>query len=371
MNARVAATRIGIIGCGNISAVYFKAGKTLDALDLAACADLNPEAADRRGTEFGVKAVPVKDLLGDPSIRVVVNLTVPGAHAEVAMAALQAGKDVYSEKPLAVNRADGRKQLDEAKARDLRIGCAPDTFMGVGIQTCRKLIDDGVIGTPVAAAAFLMGHGHESWHPAPEFYYKPGGGPMFDMGPYYLTALVNLLGPIRRVCGSTRMTFGERLITSEPKKGTKIKVEVPTHIAGVMDFANGAVGTIVTSFDIWAHRMPCIEIYGSEGSLSVPDPNGFDGPVKVRKPGDNEWQDVPHIAGPAWQSRGLGVADMVLATAEKRPHRASGELAFHVLDVMQALHEASDSGRYAEMGSTCARPEPVPAGLVRNREGGT
>jgi predicted dehydrogenase len=365
----VPATRIGIIGCGNISGVYFKAGKTLEALDLAACADINPDASKRRAEEFGVKAVPVKDLLADPSISIVVNLTIPGAHTEVALSALGAGKSVYSEKPLAVVRDDGKRQMEMAKARGLRVGCAPDTFMGVGIQTCRKLIDEGAIGTPVAASAFMMGHGHESWHPAPEFYYKAGGGPMFDMGPYYLTALVNLLGTVKRVCGSARKTFAERTITSEPKKGTKITVDVPTHIAGVLDFAGGAVGTIVTSFDVWAHRMPCIEVYGSEGSLAVPDPNGFGGPVKVRKPGDKDWQDVAHIPGPKWQARGLGVADMALAAVEKRPHRASGDLAFHVLDIMQSLHEASATNRFIELGTTCARPEPVPEGLVRNREG--
>ena len=244
------------------------------------------------------------------------------------------------------------------------MGCAPDTFLGAGHQTCRKLIDDGAIGEPVAAAAFMACHGHESWHPDPEFYYKPGGGPMFDMGPYYLTALVNLLGPVRRVTGSARITFPERLITSEPKSGTKITVDVPTHVAGVLDFANGAVATIITSFDVWAHNLPRIDVYGSEGSLSVPDPNGFGGPVRIRRSGDSEWTEVPHTHGCAENGRGIGVADMACALRSGRPHRTSGQLAYHVLDVMHAVHDASREGTHIELESTCDRPTPVPTGLA-------
>ena len=213
-------TKIGVIGCGNISGAYLSAGKKFEILQIAACADLDMERARAKAEEFGVPvACTVQELLADPSIEIVVNLTIPKAHAEVAMAVIAAGKSVYNEKPLAITREDGRRMLDAAQAKGVRVGCAPDTFLGGGIQTCRKLIDDGAIGTPIAATAFMMCHGHESWHPDPEFYYKLGGGPMFDMGPYYLTALVNLIGAVRRVTGSTRVTFPERTITSQPKSG--------------------------------------------------------------------------------------------------------------------------------------------------------
>jgi len=208
-----------------------------------------------------------------------------------------------------------------------------------------------------------MCHGHEGWHPDPEFYYKAGGGPMFDMGPYYLTALVNLMGPVKRVTGSARITFPERLITSQPKFGTVIKVDVPTHVAGIMDFANGAVGTIITTFDVWAAELPRIEIYGTEGSLSVPDPNSFGGPVRIRRAGAGEWSEVPLTHGYAQNSRGIGVADMAYALRSGRPHRASGELAYHVLDIMHAFHDASREGKHIELRSTCAKPAALPLGL--------
>jgi predicted dehydrogenase len=297
----------------------------------------------------------------------VLNLTIPRAHAEVGLAALNAGKNVYNEKPLAVRREDGQRMLETAKAKGLLVGGAPDTFLGAGIQTCRKLIDDGWIGEPVAATAFMVCHGHESWHPDPEFYYKVGGGPMFDMGPYYLTALVNLIGAVRCVSGSTRITFAERTITSQPKYGTKIEVEVPTHVAGLLDFANGAIGTIITSFDVWAGELPRIEIYGSAGSLSVPDPNTFGGPVRIRRAGSTEWSEVPLAFGYADNSRGLGVADMASALQAGRSHRASGALTYHVLDIMHAVHDSSRDGRRVELTSACERPAPLPLGLLEGQ----
>jgi predicted dehydrogenase len=297
----------------------------------------------------------------------VVNLTIPKAHAEVGLAALEAGKSVHNEKPLAIAREDGRRLLEVARDRELLIGCAPDTFLGGGLQTCRKLIDDGWIGQPIAATAFMVCHGHENWHPDPEFYYQPGGGPMFDMGPYYLTAIIHLMGPVRRATGSARITFPERTITSQPKYGARIKVDVPTHVAGVMDFANGAVGTIITSFDVWAAQLPRIEVYGTEGSLAVPDPNGFGGPVLVRRADASEWSTVPLTHGYTKQSRGIGVADMAYALRSGRPHRANGQLAYHVLDIMHAFHQASQEGRHVELASTCSRPEPLPLGLAEGR----
>jgi predicted dehydrogenase len=356
--------KIGVIGCGNISGAYFKAGKRMANLDIVACADLDVERAKAKAKEFGVpKGGSVEALLADPDIKIVVNLTIPKAHAQVALAALKAGKHVYNEKPLAVSREDGKAMLDLAASKGLRVGGAPDTFLGGGHQTCRKLVDEGWIGKPVAGTAFMTCHGHESWHPDPEFYYKVGGGPLFDMGPYYLTALVNLLGPVKRATGSARVTFPERLITSEPKQGQKIQVDVPTHVAGVLEFESGAIVTLLTSFDVWHAELPCIEIYGTEGSMSVPDPNGFGGSPKVRRAGAEGWSEIPLSHVYAENSRGLGVADMASALAAGRPQRASGELTYHVLDVMHAIHDASREGKHAVLGSRCDRPAPLPLGL--------
>lgn len=320
------------------------------------------ERAEARASEYGVpRVLPVDDLIDDPEIEVVLNLTIPKAHGEVALRAVEAGKSVYNEKPLAVTRDEGKRLLERAATNRVRVGAAPDTFLGGGIQTCVELIDQGTIGQPVAAVAFLAGHGHESWHPDPAFYYQLGGGPMFDMGPYYLTALVALLGPIRRATGSARVSFAERTITSKPKHGERIEVEVPTHVAGVLDFAQGAVASVITSFDVWGHNLPRIEIYGSEGSLSVPDPNTFGGPVLIRAASEKEWREVPVARPHTENSRSLGLADMAEGLRSGRPHRAGGELAYHVLDAMHAFHDASQSGRHVELASTCSRPEPLPA----------
>jgi predicted dehydrogenase len=352
---------VGIVGCGNISGIYLKNGAVFEDIAIAAVADIDMDRARARAAEYGVpRACSVDELLADPQIDIVINLTIPAAHAEVALAALEAGKSVYNEKPLAVTRDDGRRLLDLARARGLLVGGAPDTFLGAGLQTCRALIDAGAIGEPVAASAFMLSPGHESWHPSPEFYYQRGGGPMFDMGPYYLTALVALLGPARRVTGSARVTRPERVITSQPKHGQRITVEVPTHVAGVIDFAAGPVATLVTSFDVHASSPPPIEIYGSAGSMIVPDPNGFGGPVLLRRAGEREWSEVEVTRPFAANSRGLGVADMARALRSGRPQRASGELAYHVLDLMHAFHDASAEGRHVELQSTCARPAALP-----------
>ncbi|MEP7287776.1 MAG: Gfo/Idh/MocA family oxidoreductase [Chloroflexota bacterium] len=354
---------VGVIGCGNISSIYLEVGKTFDILNMAACADLDLSRAEAQAAKYGIpKAYSVEELLADPEIDLVLNLTVPKAHAEIAMAAINAGKSVYNEKPLAVTREDGKAILNAAKARGVRVGGAPDTFLGGGLQTCRKVIDDGAIGQPVAATAFWTSHGHESWHPDPGFYYQAGGGPMFDMGPYYVTALITLLGPVRRVTGSTQISSPERTITSEPKRGQKIAVETPTHVTGILDFVSGPIATIITSFDVWAANLPRIEIYGTEGSLSVPDPNIFDGPVRLRRAGEHHWSDVPLTHGYTRNSRSIGVADMAYAQRNGKPHRASGELVYHVLDTMQAIYDSSQLGQHIELTSTCQRPEPLPEG---------
>jgi predicted dehydrogenase len=350
--------KVGFVGCGTISGIYLQNAKTLRALDVVACADLLPERARARAEEHQIaRACTVDELLADPDVEVVLNLTIPNAHASVALAALEAGKSVYNEKPLAIARADGRRMLDLAASRALLVGGAPDTFLGAGIQTCRKLIDDGWIGEPVAAVAFMLGHGHEHWHPDPDFYYQPGGGPMFDMGPYYLTTLVNLIG-------SARVTVPERTITSQPRFGQKITVRTPTHVAGALDFANGAIGTIITSFDCWWHQLPRIEIYGTDGSLSVPDPNTFGGPVRVRRAGAQDWSEIPLTHGYAKNSRGIGLADLACALRSGRAHRASGSLACHVLDVMHALHDSSREERHIRVESTCERPAALPLGIA-------
>jgi predicted dehydrogenase len=353
---------IGIIGCGNISTAYLKAAQRFPILDVRAVADMRSEAAERRGAEFGLPAMRVDQLLKRDDIEIVVNLTVPLAHADVSLAVLNAGKHVHSEKPLGVNVIEARKVMDFAAEKNLRVGCAPDTFLGGGHQTARKLIDDGAIGTPVAGSAFFMCPGHERWHPAPGFYYLRGGGPMLDMGPYYITNLVQLLGPVASVMGSTARPKSERLITSEPMNGTLIPVEVATHVAGMLEFESGAVVSIAMSFDVPKHRHTPIEIYGDKGSLLVPDPNRFGGEVQVAKTGA-EWETVPlthgHVDG---EFRSIGVADMASALVTARPHRASGALAFHVLEVMEAFQNSSDEGRRVKIRSRVERPAMMRAG---------
>jgi predicted dehydrogenase len=358
--------KTALIGCGNIAPQYIRGGRAFDILDITACADLDPAAAARLAQEHNLQAMTVPELLADDSIELVINLTIPAAHVEVSLAILAAGKHLYSEKPLATNRPDGRRILDAARAAGLRAGCAPDTFLGGGLQTARKLIDDGWIGQPVAAVAFLLGRGLESWHPNPYFFFQPGAGPMFDMGPYYLTALIHLLGPIRRTAGATRAAFSERIVTSRPHYGQRIPVNTPTHVAGLLDFVSGPIASLITSFDVWSHNLPRIEIYGSEGSLSVPDPNIFSGPVRLRAAGAADWSDMP-LTHSDQVSRGIGVADLAHALRTGRPHRASGELAYHVLDVMQSFEESSDTGRHVTIASTCTRPAALPMGLAADR----
>ncbi len=352
--------KLGVVGCGAISGIYFQTFRRF-GLDVLACADLDPEKAKAAAEKWDVARVrSTDDLLNDSEIGVVVNLTVPKAHHAINLAAIEAGKHVYVEKPLAVERAEGRQLVELARARGLKIGCAPDTVLGAGIQTCRHLIDAGEIGTPVGAQAFMLCPGHESWHPSPEFYYEKGGGPMFDMGPYYLTALVTLFGGIDSVAASARISFPTRTITSEAKRGQIVPVETPTHLSGILNFANGAVGAITTSFDVQRSTLPCIEVYGSEGSLLVPDPNGFAGPVRLFKKGGDNWREVPLTHPHADNSRGLGVLDLVESVEENRPNRASGDLAYHVLDAMHAMLEASDRGQTVRLEGLANRPAPMP-----------
>jgi predicted dehydrogenase len=366
--------RIGIIGIGKISGIYLKnlTGMFGKRVAVSAVTDIVEERAAQAAAEYHIRHVKtVDEIIRDPGVDIILNITQPQFHHDVAMKAVSGGKHVYNEKPLCVTREEAAELLQAAKAENVRVGGAPDTFLGAGIQTCRKLIDEGWIGRPVAAGAFMLCHGHEHWHPAPEFYYKRGGGPMFDMGPYYLTALVNLLGPVARVSGSAQKGQAERIISSEPLNGTVITADVPTHITGVLDFASGAAGVIITSFDVWSSSMPFIEIYGTEGTLQVPDPNYFRGEVRIRRFREENWSPVPLVLREPdnpkdkddWHLlnnwRGIGITDMAEAIAEGRPHRASGELASHVLEIMHGIHEASASGKYYEVKTTCSRPEPM------------
>ena len=356
---------IGLIGSGYISEIYLKnltGAPGFAGARVVHCADALPARAQARADQFSIpRAGTVDELLADPEVELVLNLTTPDAHAPVGLAALGAGKSLYTEKPLAIERADGQRMVELAAANGLRVGAAPDTFLGAGLQTCRDVIDGGTIGQPVAATAFMLGHGPESWHPDPAFYYRHGAGPLFDMGPYYLTALIALLGPVRRVSGAARASFPERVIGSQPRAGERIPVDVNTHVAGVLEFASGAIATLVTSFDVWASEAPKLEIYGADGSLSLPDPNTFGGPVRVRGGAEKEWREVAITRPYAENSRGIGALDMALSMRDGTPHRASGELAYHVLDVMHAIEDAARDGRRIDLTSTCDRPAPLPA----------
>jgi predicted dehydrogenase len=348
--------RVGIVGCGNIAPAYLTGcSKFPELIQVTACADVFPERAQEFGAKHGLTALTVQEMLASPEIDIVINLTVPAAHAEVSAAIIQAGKHVYGEKPLALNRADGKALLDAAATAGVRIGCAPDTFLGGGQQTCRALIDAGAIGRPIAATAFMVGHGPDSWHPNPFFYYLPGGGPMLDMGPYYLTALVNLLGPMRRIGASASRAFDMREAGAEGVRGQPIPVSVNTHSAGVIDFEAGAAATVIMSFDVWAKNLPIIEIYGTEGTLSVPDPNTFGGEVRVWHTSTREWRSEPLI-GHTDVQRGIGVADMARAIADGSDHLASGALAYHVLDAMLAFDDSSAQDKHIYLESTVQRP---------------
>lgn len=349
--------KVGIIGCGNISKIYLENAAVFHNYTIEAVSDLVLERAQERAKEYGIpKAYTTEELLNDPEIELVINLTIPAAHADIACQALNKGKHVYGEKPLAVELADGERILALSHDKGLYVGNAPDTSLGAGIQTVRKLLDEGAIGEPLSATAFMMGAGHENWHPDPAFYYKHGGGPMFDMGPYYLTALIHLLGPAARVTGSARISRPERTITSQPKYGEKIAVEVPTQINSVIDFENGTVVSMIMSFDVQSHQLPHIEIYGTEGTISVPDPNTFGGPVYLKKKNQQQWEEVPLIDGYAGNSRGLGVAEMVAAIQEQKKSRVEGALAYHVLEMMHGVYQSSNEQKHVILSSSCQRP---------------
>ncbi|WP_329137394.1 Gfo/Idh/MocA family oxidoreductase [Streptomyces sp. NBC_01476] len=358
MGEPLTALRIGMVGAGRISGAYLDTLTKAGGLRLTAVTDLDPgrarEAAGRAGADV---AGSVTELVARDDVDAVLNLTIPAAHAEVALAAVAAGKHVYGEKPLATTREEAAAVLAAARAAGVRVGSAPDTVLGTGTQTARRAVDDGLIGTPVAATAFMTTPGHEAWHPDPEFYYRPGGGPLLDMGPYYLSALVHLLGPVVKVTGAAATPRAERVIGSGPRAGRRFAVQVATHVTGILEHTGGALSTLMMSFDIHAARLPRIEVHGTTGSLSVPDPNGFAGPVELYENGG--WRELPVSAGHPGAGRGIGLADLADALVTGRPHLASAELAAHVLDVMLTLLDAAERGAALPVASRCERPAPV------------
>jgi predicted dehydrogenase len=357
--------RIGVIGCGTVSVPYLRNLTPAPDVDVVACSDLVLERARARAAEFGIgRACTQAELLADPTIELVVNLTIPSAHFEVTMAALRAGKHVWTEKPLSMDRTEAEALLREADRRGLHVGCAPDTVLGAGLQTCRRLIDEGVIGEPMAAAACFMSRGPETWHPDPVFLYQPGAGPLFDIGVYYLSSLVNLLGPVGRVSAFGRVLFAERVIGSGPRAGEAFSVGTDTYVTSILQFESGALANMVTAFGIWGADLPKLQVHGSGGVLNVPDPNTFGGPITANLHSDEEgWRDLPLAydhTDHCRNCRGIGVIEMAQAVREGRAPRASGAIAHHVLDVMQSLAESALSGRHVEVATTCERPSPLP-----------
>lgn len=334
-------TRIGFIGVGAISGIYLEnITNMFPDMEVYATYDLLEERAAAAQEKYHIpkRYTSMDQLLADPAVDIVLNLTRPSEHYAVTKAALLAGKPVYSEKPLAATVAEGRELAALAAEKGLALGGAPDTFLGAGLQTCRKLIEDGYIGHPVGAAAFMLCRGHESWHPDPAFYYKRGGGPMMDMGPYYLTALTALLGSVTEVTGTARKSFEQRTVTSQPRRGEVIDVEVPTHVNGILQFESGAVGTIATSFDVYYPQQARLEIYGTEGTLFLPDPNCFGGPVKLFKPTDGEVREMPLCFDYRENSRALGLDGMAAALREgKRNFSCDCKRTLHVLELLEKL----------------------------------
>jgi predicted dehydrogenase len=354
------------VGCGVISRAYAHTMRKLGFVELAACVDDVPGRAEELATKFGGQPTTFDAVLADPTIDAVVNLTPPLAHAAVIGAVLAAGKAAFSEKPLGVDFAQGSALVDLATNGGLRLGCAPDTFLGAGLQTSRAVIDRGDIGEPLAANAFMLGSGPEWWHPNPALFYQHGAGPLFDMGPYYFTALVQLLGPARAISASARVSRAQRPILSEPLRGELIDVEVPTHVGALVEFASGPIATLVTSFDVQASRYRNIEVYGTEATLSVPDPNTFGGPVMIKRNGDEQWTEIDLLPAHLPQQRGIGLADMLWAERSGRAHRTSGALALHVLELMTGALTAAAEGRRVDLRTTCERAEPLPTGFAAN-----
>ncbi|MEP5759260.1 MAG: Gfo/Idh/MocA family oxidoreductase [Litoreibacter sp.] len=358
---------VGIIGCGNISTTYFDFAPLFRGLEIHACADMNMDAAHARATEYGVTAYDVAGLLAAPEVDIVLNLTIPDAHAPITMQALEVGKHVYSEKPLVLSIEDGRAMRDLADRKGLRVGCAPDTFLGGAHQLARAAVDEGRIGSITAGTAHVMGHGMEHWHPNPDFFYAPGGGPILDIGPYYIANLINILGPVSRVGALTSSAYKERTISSTERAGETVPVLTPTNIHALLEFTNGTTITLSTSWDVWSHRHSHMELYGTEGTLFLPDPNFFGGdvecsirdeePVKI-DPGDHPF-GIPNQGDSQANYRTAGLADMALALMEGRDHRCSLERTLHGVDVMTSILKSGETGSFIDLQTTCTRPDAL------------
>lgn len=367
---------VGIIGAGNISAAYLRLAPLFRGFAIRAIADLNMEAAAARAAEFGIRAETVDTLLAAEDVDVVVNLTIPAAHFEVTKAILEAGKHAYSEKPVVLTKSEGEALSALAAERNLRVGAAPDTFLGGSHQQARHLIDGGAIGRVVSGTAYVMGPGMEHWHPNPDFFFLPGAGPVLDIGPYYITNLINLLGPVRRVAALSQTAFAERTITSEPRCGETVPVKTPTTLMALLEFESGAVITLGASWDVKAHTHSNMELYGSHGSLLVPDPNFFGGALRMA--GEDGQLDLiepwnhpfgVHNEGlegndPRANYRCAGLADMIASLQSGTPHRCALELAVHSVDVMTAILKSAESGEFITMTTTCQRPAPMPPELA-------
>lgn len=359
---------VGIIGCGNISSAYLRLAPMFKDIEMRAVADLNKEAAEARATEYGVSARRVEDLLVSDDIDIIVNLTIPDAHFAVTKSILEAGKHAYTEKPLVLALEDAKTLRDIAEAGGLRVGSAPDTFLGGSHQQARAIIDAGDVGEIVAGSCHVMSHGMEHWHPNPDFFFKPGAGPVLDIGPYYVTNLIQLIGPVKRVVALTSSASDTRTILSEPRKGEVIPVETPTNIHALLEFVNGATITMSTSWDVWAHSHPNTELYGTDGSIFVPDPNFFGGDLEVSgrsnetlevSAWDHPFGVVNEVDDDRANYRCAGLADMAAGIQQNRPHRCSLELAVHAVDVMTSILKSGEQGAFVEMSTTCERPEPL------------
>jgi predicted dehydrogenase len=358
---------VGIVGCGNISAAYFSLAPLFKGIEVKACADINPAAAKARAKEFGVRAETVDGLMQAGDVDIVVNLTVPAVHYAISRQALDAGKHVYSEKPFVLDVKEGLDLKKRADKKGLRVGSAPDTFLGGSHQLARHLIDTGAVGRITSGTCYVMSHGMEHWHPNPDFFFLPGAGPVLDVGPYYITNLIQLIGPVKRVTALTATPRTERTIANGPRNGQKVPVKTPTTVHGVMEFENGAVVTLNASWDVWKHGHSPMELYGEDGALFLPDPNFFAGDLTVTKadkpvkklPKWNHPFSVPnqkHPQGMVANYRTAGLADMALAIAAGRPHRCSLDLALHAIDVMTGMLKSGETGKFVAMRTTCERP---------------
>jgi predicted dehydrogenase len=355
---------VGIIGCGNISTAYLKLAPMFKGYNILAVADINMDSANARAAEFGVRAETVDGLLGATDIDLIINLTIPAAHVDVSRDILQAGKHVYSEKPLVLSLTEAQELGDIAKANNVRIGSAPDTFMGGSHQLARNLIDAGAVGKISSGTAVVMSSGMEDWHPNPDFFFQKGGGPILDLGPYYICNLVQLLGPVSKVTSFTGMASETRTIQNGPRNGETVPVETPTTIHSVLSFENGAIITLLASWDVWASNHPIMELYGTEGTMNLPDPNFFGGELTVTERGgdpvEKSWDhpfSIPNFEETQANYRGAGLADMALAIAQGRPHRCNEDFATHVVEVMTAVLKAGETGAVLTMTTTCSRPD--------------